>query len=268
VRIVETIGGIFMDLDLEGKVAAVGGASRGIGLAIAEGLAAEGCSLVIAGRSETPLAEAAARISKGMVRVEAVSCDLTTAEGARALVETARSAFGRLDVLVNNVGGSRGNAGWEAPDDDWAEAVDVNLYAAVRTSREAIPLLKESGGGRIVNVSSIFGREWGGAVSYNAAKAALNGYTKSLSRLLMPDDIQVNAVAPGSTLFPGGSWDRKLKADPEKIEAFIQAEIPGGRLGRVEEIADAVVFLCSRARAGWITGVCLNVDGGQSRSLI
>lgn len=114
---------------------------------------------------------------------------------------------------------------------------------------------------------ALWGRETGGTATYNAVKAAEISLAKSLARELAPMNIRVNSVAPGSIFFPGGSWDRRLQADPEGITAFMKREIPFGRFGKPEEVADVVVFLCSE-RASWVTGACLNVDGGQSRSNI
>ena len=115
--------------------------------------------------------------------------------------------------------------------------------------------------------SSIFGRESGGHITYNAGKAAEISLTKSLAREFAPDNIRVLSVAPGSILFPGGGWERKQKAEPEKIAAFLKSDLPFGRFGKVEEIADVVVFLASE-RASWVSGACINVDGCQSRSNI
>jgi 3-oxoacyl-[acyl-carrier protein] reductase len=184
------------------------------------------------------------------------------------VVEVTVRTFGRIDILVNNAGGAR-TAGpfLETPDTAWQAAMDLNVLAAVRLGRLVVAEMQKVGGGVIVNISSIWGRETGGTATYNAVKAAEISLAKSLARELAPLNIRVNSVAPGSTYFPGGSWDRRLKADPEGITAFMKKEIPFGRFGKPEEIADVVVFLCSE-RASWVTGACLNVDGGQSRSSI
>jgi 3-oxoacyl-[acyl-carrier protein] reductase len=261
-----------MDLKLRDRAALLVGASRGIGLATARVLAAEGCRVTLMARDPEGLRAAAgeARAAGGepgdAARVLAVGGDATREEdAARAVDETVR-AFGRLDVLVNLVGGSRGDPGILAPDADWDAVLASNLRAAVRMTRLAVPHLRRQAGAAIVNVASIFGREWGGAASYNAAKAALIAYTKSCARDLAPQGIRVNSVAPGSVLFPGGSWDRRRRRDPEGIEEFVRRELPLGRFGRPEEVAAAIVFLASPA-AALVIGACLNVDGGQSRSL-
>ena len=256
-----------MDLGLREKVVLITGASRGIGHAVAKVFAAEGASLFLVARTEEALRAAAAEVERAGAPPVRFAAEDAADPGAPARVLGAVAhAYGRLDVLVNNVGGSRGASDAEATDEEWRAVIDSNLMAAVRFSRGAHALLAASGGS-VVNVSSIFGREWGGAVSYNAAKAALIAFTKSLSRLWAAEGIRVNSVAPGSTLHPGGSWERRQKADPEGIARFVEQELPLKRFGTPEEIAAAIVFLAS-PRASLITGACLNVDGGQSRSLI
>jgi 3-oxoacyl-[acyl-carrier protein] reductase len=261
-----------MDLRLRDRTVLLVGASRGIGLAAARAFASEGCRVALMARDPEGLRAAGGEVravaaeAAGAARVLAVGGDATReADAARAVEETAR-VFGGLDVLVNLVGGSSGDPGILAPDADWDAVLASNLRAAVRMTRLAVPHLRRQGGGAIVNVASIFGREWGGAASYNAAKAALIAYTKSCARELAPQGIRLNSVAPGSVLFPGGSWDRRRRRDPEGIEELVRRELPLGRFGRPEEVAAAIVFLASPV-AALVIGACLNVDGGQSRAL-
>jgi 3-oxoacyl-[acyl-carrier protein] reductase len=130
-----------------------------------------------------------------------------------------------------------------------------------------VPLMQERKSGRIINVASIYGREWGGPMTYNAAKAALISLSKTMARDLAPKGIRVNSVAPGSILFPGGTWAQRQNEAPEAIATFVKTELPFGRFGTPEEVADVVVFLAS-GRARWISGASITVDGCQSRSLI
>ena len=260
-----------MELGLRGKAALVTGASRGIGRAIALELAREGCRVCLCARGKDALEDAAGEVRRLGVEAVAVAADVTTDSGVRTVVDAALAGFGRLDVLVNNVGGSTGSSFLETPPEEWQRAIDLNLLPAVRASRLVVPHMQAAGGGAIVNIVSIYGREWGGAYvrrpTYIAAKAAEIGMSKALAMELAPLGIRVNSVAPGSILFPGGGWERRSREDPEGIAAFIRADMPLGRFGRADEVARVVAFLASDA-ASLVVGVCLNVDGGQSRSLL
>jgi 3-oxoacyl-[acyl-carrier protein] reductase len=260
-----------MDLGLRGKAALVTGASRGIGRGIAVELAREGCRVALCARGRTALDEAAAEVRGRGAEAVSVVADVTTESGIREVVDAALAAFGRIDVLVNNVGGSTGGSFQETSVEDWQRAIDLNLLPAVRASRLVVPDMRSQGGGAIINIVSIYGREWGGAYlrrpTYMAAKAAEIAMSKALALELAPLGIRVNAVAPGSIIFPGGGWERRTQEDPEGISAFIRADLPLGRFGRAEEVGRVVAFLASDA-ASLVLGACLNVDGGQSRSLI
>ena len=256
-----------MDLGLTGRVAMISGASRGIGKAAASGLAAEGCRLSLCARGRTDLDETVRELRAQDADVLASTLDVTDENAARGWFDETREHFGAVDVLVNNVGGSRPGGNLSASADDWRRGFSLNFFSALDLCRLVVPSMQERGRGCVINIASIYGREWGGPMTYNAAKAAMISLSKEMARELAPDGIRVNSVAPGSILFPGGSWDRRQKEDPDGIAAFVQREIPAGRFGTPQEVADVVVFLASD-RANWISGACINVDGCQSRSLI
>jgi 3-oxoacyl-[acyl-carrier protein] reductase len=250
-----------VDLSLTDKAAIVTGGSRGIGRAIALALSSEGCRVAVCARGEEALQAAEAELRERGVDAIAVVADVTKAEDIERLVAQTVERFGRLDILVNNAGArSR-----EETDEAWNEIYFSNVLAAVRATRAAVPHLREARG-CVVNIASIFGRESGGVPAYNAMKAAMISHAKAMALELAPD-VRVNSVAPGSIAFPGGSWGRRLEEDPEGMRTFVEQNIPMGRFGTPEEVANVVVFLCSE-RASWVTGACLNVDGGQSRSNI
>jgi 3-oxoacyl-[acyl-carrier protein] reductase len=256
-----------MDLQLNGKVAAVTGSSRGLGYASARALLAEGCHVAISARGQERLAAAADELRRGArhgARVAAIVADLSTRQGADAFIAEAVSQLGALDVLVNNVGLARGADLEGTSDGDWQEAFDQTVYPAIRASRAALPHLRHRGGGTILIISSIFGREAGGRMTYNAVKAAEISLTKSLALQLARDNIRVVGVAPGSILFEGGSWHKRQQADPDGIAELVRRELPFGRFGKAEEVGDVVAFLAS-PRASWISGTTVVVDGCQSR---
>jgi 3-oxoacyl-[acyl-carrier protein] reductase len=259
-----------MDLHLSGKIAIVTGATRGLGFAIARALLEEGCQVAICARGEAGLAEASdslRRIPGAAERLLSIQADVSTDKGVADVVARAAETFGGLDILVNNVGLAKGSTITATSDADWREALDQTLFPAIRASRLAVPHMRRRGGGAIVMVASIWGRESGGRMTYNAVKAAEISLAKSMAQQLAADNIRVNSIAPGSILFPGGSWDRRQQEDPDGIAEFVRRELPFGRFGRPEEVGAVVAFLVS-PRASWISGASVPVDGCQSRSLI
>src|SRR5438105_4853995 len=259
-----------MNLELTDKIAIVTGSSKGLGLATARALVSEGCRVTICARGETALTAAAAELralAHDDARVLAVAADVSTADGVQTVVGRTMDAFGGLEILVNNVGVARGSGIADTSDAEWQEAFDQTLFPAVRASRLAVPIMRRRGGGAIVMIASIWGRESGGRMTYNAVKAAEISLAKAMAQQLAPDNIRVNSVAPGSIRFPGGSWDRRVQEDPEGMRDFVKRELPFGRFGRPEEVGAVVAFLVS-PRASWISGASVPVDGCQSRSLI
>ena len=253
-----------MDLGLAGKVAIVTGSSRGIGRGIATRLAEEGADVVLCARGADEL-DATVRSIAGPGRAIGVVADVTTADGAAPVVRAAVEQLGGVDIVVNNVGGSGAKTFADMDAVDVQAVLDKNLFPAVNVSHAALPSLRARGGGVIAIISSIWGREGGGSPSYNIAKAAEISLAKAMATDLARDGVRVFSVAPGSTLFPGGSWERRTREDPNGMAAFIERELPFGRLGTVDEIADVVAFMVS-PRASWVVGTCITVDGGQSHS--
>jgi len=257
-----------MDLGLREKVAIVTGSSRGLGLATARVLASEGCLVCLCARTKTTLEQARRDVAMravGEERVTAIAADVSTSDGVKAVIDGALAAFGSIDILVNNVGLGRGATIMDTSDAEWQEAVDQTLFPAIRASRLAVPHMKQRGGGSIVMIASVFGREAGGRMTYNAVKAAEISLAKSLAQQLASSNIRVNSVSPGSILFEGGSWWKRQQENPAAIAEFVKRELPFGRFGTPEEVGDVVAFLAS-PRASWISGTSVVVDGCQSRA--
>ncbi len=250
-----------MELNLTNKRVLITGGSKGIGYGIAEAFIKEGARTAVIARGGDALKQAASELSG----LQTIQADVSNeAEREKSFNEALR-LLGGIDILVNNAGGSAGSTHLDTPVDTFRGAMELNYFSALHYAQLACAEMKQHGGGAILNISSIFGRESGGKPSYNSAKAAMISMTKSLADEVIQDGIRVNGIAPGSILHPTGNWQKRLDENPEKINRFVEQEIPAGRFGTVEEVADTAVFLCSE-RASWIVGATLNVDGGQSRS--
>lgn len=259
-----------MDLGLAGKVAIVTGASKGLGLASARALAAEGARVAICGRTRATLDRAAQALATSAASADdvlAVQADVSREDDVRRLVDETVARWGGVDVLVNNVGLGKGAGLLDTPDAVWQEAFDQTLFPAIRTSRLVVPHMQQRGGGVILLIASIWGRESGGRMTYNAVKAAEISLGKALAQQLASSNIRVNSIAPGSILFEGGSWHQRQQADPQGMAAFVARDLPFGRFGRDDEVGDVVAFLAS-SRSSWISGACVPVDGCQGRSNI
>jgi 3-oxoacyl-[acyl-carrier protein] reductase len=259
-----------MDLALRDKAALITGSSRGLGFASARALVQEGCRVCLCARGEEQLLKAGADLASlagAADRVTVVRADLSTPKGAQDVVAHAVAVLGGLDVVINNVGRAAGTDIVSTSDQDWQAAFDETLFPAIRVSRLAVPYLRRRGGGAIIMIASIYGREAGGRMTYNAVKAAEISLSKAMAQQLAKDNIRVNAVAPGSILFEGGSWWKRQQENPEAIAEMIRRELPFGRFGTPDEVGAAVAFLASD-RASWISGACITVDGCQGRSNI
>jgi len=251
-----------VDLGLAGKVGVVTGGSRGIGKAICECLAAEGCHLSLCARDQEGLERTAGELRKRGIRVHAVAADVTAPGAVERFIDDTAGVFGEIHHLVANVGGTVGHGFFEATPDDWLRTFNVNALHAVRAIRAAVPHMKEPEICSAVIVASISGWKPGPRPQYGAAKAAEIFLAGALAQELGPRRIRVNTLSPGSILFPGGGWDRFRGEHPERFERFVRGAFPWGRLGTVEEVADAAVFLLS-PRSRWINGANIPVDGAQ-----
>jgi len=252
-----------MDLGLHGRRALITGGSRGIGFAVAEALAGEGAAVGLVARDPAGLAAAAGRLEPRGVPVATAAADVTDTPRLRKAVDDIAAALGGLDHLVANAGGTvgRGNLG-SAGDDEFTATFALNAGHAAELIRAGLPHLRAAGGGAVVIISSITGMRPAPRTAYAAAKAAEIHLAATAAQELAPAGIRVNAVSPGSIMFPGGGWDTFRQENPEDFAAFLATQFPFGRLGTLPEVADVVTFLLS-GRASWITGANIAVDGGQ-----
>ena len=270
-----------MDRNLSGKIALVTGASKGIGAAIALELAREGADIAICARGAQELDAMAERIAELGRQVVAVPANLATADGAQSVVDATLKKFGRVDILVNNVGGAPGPGGFmNLTDAHWDGAWNLNVMSAVRFSRALIPGMMERRWGRIINIASTAARQPDTVVvHYNCAKAALLALSKTLANAYAAHGILVNCICPGLTRTPAieSTAAKRLQESGEVVDGLSPDEvvqrywgprrpIPIGRLGTPEDLANIVAFLASE-RASWITGTSINVDGGWVKSI-
>ena len=266
-----------MELGLKGKVVLVTGSSKGIGRSIAAASAREGCQVVINGRHAAELEAAAAEMRGGQATVHAVVSDVTEAEGAKRVVDETVARFGTIDILVNNAGGAGRFGSFEdLTDDEWIGAFNLNVLSAVRAMRAALPHMQKQKWGRTINISSESGIQPDPMMPhYNAAKSALNSFTKSLSKAYGKDNILVNTVSPAFIRTPllEGMLEQQARTrsitvdEAEKVLLReFRPNILLGRAGKPDETAGIVVFLASE-QASFITGSNYRVDGGSVASL-
>jgi 3-oxoacyl-[acyl-carrier protein] reductase len=258
-----------MDLGIKGKVALVTGGSRGLGRACALALAHEGANVAICARGEERLGQTTKELQKLTTKAKGYTADVSSPDGPAKLIEQVEHDFGQVDILVNNVGGSLATRDLlSSSEDDFAKVMDANLWSAVRLMKLVVPKMQARKWGRVINIASIYGREHGGpSAPYMTAKASMIAATKHLALSVTKDGITANSVAPGSIIFPGGGWERFVQNSPKAVvDEFIARNLPMGKFGWPEPVGATVAFLASK-QADLITGVCINVDGGQSHNL-
>ncbi len=257
-----------MDLGIKGKRALVTGGSRGLGRQSALALANEGVDIAICARGKERLDATVEEISDTGVNSVGYALDMGDADAPAQVVDQMKADMGEPDIVVNNVGGSMGTSDViNSSVEDFAMVTDLNLFSAIRLIKLTLPGMQERGWGRIINISSIYGREAGGTAPYMVAKAGMIALSKHAALSSAPTGVTVNSVAPGSILFPGGSWERFREVNSQDfVDEFVARNLPMGKFGWPEPVGATVAFLASK-HADLITGACINVDGGQSHNL-
>lgn len=253
-----------MDLQLTGRRAFVTGASRGIGLAIARGLAIEGAVVSIGARSHDGLSRAVDRLGREGLTIHPYALDVTDQAALEATIKRSAVEQDGLDVLVANAGGSRGGGLQSSTAEDWMFTLGVNVVHAATAIRAALPWMSASGQGAALVIGSISGWKPRASSSYAVAKAAEIHLAPALAVELARERVRVNTLSPGSVMSDGGRWAATRAADPEAHDRFVADNLPGGRFVTLEEVADAACFLLSPRAAG-INGAHVAVDGAQDR---
>lgn len=253
-----------MDLKLRDKAAIVTGGSRGIGLAIARALADEGARVAICARDGSEVERAVEDLRERSGSAFGMAVDVTDTAALERFIDDSAEHLGGLQMLVPSAGGLFGGPKLAEIDaDDWRATFDLNVNHPAAATRAAVPWMERGGGGSVLFIASIAGMHPWTRSHYGATKAGVIHLAGSLARELGPARIRVNAISPGSILFPDNPFDKLKEANPEGFAEWERAEFPFGRLGTLDEVADTACFLLSE-RASWVTGANLPVDGGQN----
>jgi len=261
-----------MDLKIRNKYALVTGGTHGIGRSIALALADEGCNIGVCSRNVERIKKVVKEIKAKGVDCIGVQADVTVKADVKRVMKKIIDTWGTLHILINNVGGGGrwGNEIVEETEEKvWVEVYNKNALSAIRFVNLAIPYMRKQKWGRVVTITSIYGREAGGRPWFSMAKTAQTSLMKALAvkHYLVRDGITFNSVAPGAIMIPDTGWDKAIKENPREVKEFIDRELPLGRFGAPEEVANLVVFLCSE-NASLVNGVSIPADGGQGRSLL
>ncbi len=259
-----------MNLGITEKYALVTGGSHGIGKSIALALADEGCHVAICARNKERVEEMVAELKARGIQSIGIPADVMIPADIERVMKTIIDSLGTIHILVNNVGGG-GRWGSdeieETPEDVWLDVYNKNALAAVRFTMKAIPFMRKQRWGRVITISSMYGREGGGRPWFTMAKSAEISLMKTLAMNhdLVRDGITFNSVAPGAIMIPDTGWEKEQKRDPQKFKKMVDSQIPLGRLGTPEEVANVVAFICSD-KASLVNGASIPIDGGEGRS--
>lgn len=253
-----------MEMGIAGKLALVTGGGRGLGHAIAKGLAQEGAKVVVTSRNREDLDGLVREMGGASAGHGFYAMDITEEGAPDKLIDRVLADHGQPDILINNVGGNLGVTDPFSRLDDWRNVFRINLEVTVELNNRLVPFMQKKGWGRVCQVSSISALENQGPPSYCAAKAALTAYTRSFGRFVSPQGVIVTSILPGAVFTEGGYWDTASRERPEHVEKYLKERMAIQRFGRTEEISDVVVFLCSD-KASFCVGSAFLVDGGQGR---
>jgi len=254
--------------ELAAKVALVSGSSRGIGKGIAYHLLSRGATVYLTGRSQNELEQTYGELREQFPdQVCKYQGDLSNTVTIAGLLKTIKNENGHIDIVVANIGSGRSLMGWDIPDNLWEESMQINFMTSVRLSRESLRYMTDAKKGSIIFIASIAGVETIAAPTpYACAKAALLSYMKNTAPVAAQYGVRMNAISPGNIFFPGGTWDKKVRENPELIQKYIRDNVPLQRFGTPDDVGSLVCYLASDD-ASFITGGNFIVDGGQTRSI-